>query len=232
MTIEACATQAVLQWAREDAITAVAIAGAESSWRANAEGDHIDTLVSYYATQLGVGPDVPLPALTAGAAALLRSVGLDPDGAAAAGRSLRQEFWRVWGPLACGGYTSFGAWQINTMFHQGQLNDATHSYDPCVWRDALFEVGFNAYLAHEIWMEGGWGRWSTYQGGQYRGYIDEATAAVDAALGGQHPPPVVPPPIWPPLPAGFLTLPIVDPLAAMHLSSLDVAAVEPPPGFH
>jgi len=232
MTIESCATQAVLLWDRSEAITAVAVAGAESTWRTNAEGDHIDTLVSYYASQLGLNPDTPLPSLSAGAIALLRGVGLDAVAAAAAGRSLRQEFWRVWGPIACNGYTSFGAWQINTMFHQGNLRDRTLSGDPCVWRTYLFDVGANAQVAHDIWLEAGWIRWSTYQGGQYRAYIAQATAAVDDALGPEPAKPQIPFPIWPPLPAGFLTLPMTDPMAAMHLSSLDVAPVEPPPGFH
>jgi hypothetical protein len=232
MTLADCAAQAVLQWPRDDAITGVAIAGAESGWRTDAQGDHIDTLVGYYATHWGLNPDAPLPVLPAWAQQEARGLGLDPAGAAAAGRSLRQEFWRVWGPIACNGYTSFGAWQINTMYHQGPVRDATHSSDPCVWRDALFDVGFNCLLAHDIWAEAGWIRWSTYNGGQYAAYIDQATTAVDAALGVTPPTPVIPPPIWPPLPAGFLTLPIVDPLAAPSSLFPDVAPVEPPPGFH
>jgi hypothetical protein len=168
--------QAALLWDREQAIIAVAVAEAESGWRPDAQGDHIDCLVAYYAGQLGVDPDAPLPYLSPGGAALLQGVGLDPAGAAPASRSLRQEFWRVWGPMACNGYTSFGAWQINTMFHQGNLRDHTHSSDPCVWRDYLFDVGANAQVAHDIWLDAGWSRWSAYTGGWYAAYIGQATS--------------------------------------------------------
>lgn len=37
----ACARVALQQWSRDEAIIAVAIAGAESGWRTNAAGDHI-----------------------------------------------------------------------------------------------------------------------------------------------------------------------------------------------
>lgn len=133
---------------------------------------------------------------------------------------------------SCQGYTSWGLWQINMRWHHPRLYDATLSTDPCVWAAYLSDPGANAYLAHEIWATQGLTAWSTYNNGAYRAYIAQATTAVDEALGVQPPRPVIPPPIWPPLPAGFLTLPMVDPLAAPRLDSLDVAPVEPPPGYH
>ena len=87
-------------------------------------------------------------------------------------------------------------------------------------------------MAAEILAGQGLTAWSAYNNGAYRAYIDQATTAVDAALGVQPPAPYIPPPIWPPLPAGFLSLPLVPPSAAHRLRSLDVAPREPPPGYH
>lgn len=187
MTLADCAAQAVLQWSRDDAITMVAIAGAESGWRNDAFGDHYSIF--------------------------------PPDQQA------------VYKQYSCNGYTSWGLYQINMRWHHDRLYAVTWSTDPCVWRDSLCDPGFATVMAAEILSGQGYTAWSVYNNGAYRTYIDQATRAVDEALGIQPPTPVIPPPIWPPLPPGFLTLPMVDPLAAMYLSSLDVAPVEPPPGF-
>ena len=188
MSLADCAAQAVLQWPRDDAITMVAIAGAESGWRNDARGDHYSIF--------------------------------PPD---------QQATYRQY---SCDGYTSWGLWQVNMRWHYPRLQEVTFSTDPCVWAAQLSNPGFNAVMAAEIRSGQGLSAWSTYNNGAYRSFIDQATAAVDEALGVGPPPPVIPPPIWPPLPAGFLTLPMVDPLAAGRLASLDVAPVEPPPGFH
>ena len=137
-----------------------------------------------------------------------------------------------WRQYACDGVYSWGLYQIHMPSHHDRLYDVTLSTDPCVWRDHLIDPGFNTVMAAEILSGQGYTAWSVYNNGAYRTYIDQATLAVDEALGLQPPAPYIPPPIWPPLPAGFLTLPMTDPMAAMRLSSLDVAPVEPPPGFH
>ena len=137
-----------------------------------------------------------------------------------------------WRQYACDGVYSWGLYQVHMPSHHARLQDVTFSTLPCVWRDHLIDPGFATVMAAEILSGQGLSAWSVYNNGAYRTYIDQATAAVDEALGVGPPPPVIPPPIWPPLPAGFLLLPLVDPLAAGRLVSLDVAPVEPPPGYH
>lgn len=188
MSLADCAAQAVLQWSRDDAITMVAIAGAESGW-----------------------------------------INDRPSGSDVVGGPGDRSSWR---PYACNGVYSWGLYQIHMPSHHARLQDVTGSPDPCIWRDHLIDPGFNTVMAAEIRSGQGLSAWSVYNNGAYRAYIDQATVAVDAALGVGPPPPVILPPIWPPLPAGFLALPIVDVLAAPRLASLDVAPVEPPPGFH
>lgn len=187
MSLADCAAQAVLQWSRDDAITMVAIGGAESGWRNDAPGDHYSIF--------------------------------PPD---------QQATYKLY---SCNGYTSYGLYQVNMRWHHARLYAVTLSTDPCVWAAQLSDPGFNTVMAAEIRSGQGLSAWSTYNNGAYRAYIDQATVAVDAALGVTPPTPYIPPPIWPPLPPGFLRLPMVDPLAARHLWSLDVAPVEPPPGF-
>jgi hypothetical protein len=210
MALVDCAEQAVLQWERDDAITMVAIAGAETggSWANDAQGDHIDDLVAYVAAQAGILPGTP------------------------AYEQLSEQYWAEYGPYACNGYTSFGPWQINTRWHYPSLQDRTGSDQPCVWRDYLFNPGGNVSMAREIWESQGLTAWTTYRLGWHYAYIDQATVAVDEALGGPPTPRPLPPPIWPPTPADFLTLPLVDVLAAPAALFPDTPAVEPPPGFH
>lgn len=133
---------------------------------------------------------------------------------------------------SCQGYTSWGLWQVNMRWHYPRLQDATGSSDPCVWASYLSNPGANALMAAEILAGQGLSAWSTYNVGSYRAYIAQATAAVDAALGVQPPTPYIPPPIWPPLPAGFLSLALVNPAAAGRSVAPPSRAVEPPPGYH
>jgi hypothetical protein len=137
-----------------------------------------------------------------------------------------------WQQYACNGVYSWGLYQVHMPSHHARLQDVTFSTDPCVWRDHLINPGFATVMAAEILAGQGLSAWSIYNNGAYRAYIDQATAAVDAALGGAPPSPIPPEPIWPPLPAGFLALPLVDVLAAPSSVFPDTPAVEPPPGFH
>lgn len=137
-----------------------------------------------------------------------------------------------WRQYACDGVYSWGLYQVHMPSHHYRLEAVTGSASPCVWRDHLTNPGFATVMAAEILSGQGYSAWSVYNNGAYRAYIDQATAAVDEALGVQPPTPIIEPPIWPPLPAGFLRLPLVPPSAAHLLSSLDVAPREPPPGYH
>jgi hypothetical protein len=133
---------------------------------------------------------------------------------------------------SCGGHTSWGLWQVNMRWHYPRLQDATGSSDPCVWASYLSNPGANALMAAEILAGQGLSAWSTYNVGAHLAYIAQATAAVDAALGAQPAGPYIQPPIWPPLPVGFLTLRLVDPSAADRSVAPPARAVEPPPGYH
>ena len=50
-------------------------------------------------------------------------------------------------PYDCGGYLSFGLWQIFQGVHFGKLSNLTGSQDPCVWRDYLFRPEGNVWVA-------------------------------------------------------------------------------------
>ncbi len=138
----------------------------------------------------------------------------------------------IYRQYSCQGYTAWGIWQVNMRWHYSRLQEVTFSSDPCVWAAQLSDPGFNAVMAAEIRAGQGYSAWTGYNTGAYLDYIAQATAAVDAALGVQPPEPVLPPVVFPPLPAGFLTLPSVDVSAARRLGSLDVTPHEPPPGYH
>jgi hypothetical protein len=137
-----------------------------------------------------------------------------------------------WRQYACDGVYSWGLYQVHMPSHHARLQDVTGSASPCVWRDQLINPGFATVMAAEILAGQGLSAWSTYNVGAHLAYIAQATAAVDAALGVQPPGPYIQPPIWPPLPAGFLTLRLVDPSAAGRSVAPPARAVEPPPGYH
>ncbi len=165
MSIGHCAQVALKHWSGEDAITMVAIAGAESSWREDAAGDPI----SYF-----------------------HSIGQ-----------------YQYDPYACGGYLSFGYWQIFQGVHYEALRSFTGSNDPCVWAAWLKNGAQNAQIAYNIWR----GRlsvglnpftpWSTYNNGAYLQFMDEARAAVEGAPA----PAPIPPGEVPGCRSALLTLP-------------------------
>ena len=150
----ACARVALREWTQDEAVIAVAIAGAESAWIVIAKGDK--------ASDLGGG---------------------------------------LYDLYACEGYTSFGLWQINTRWHYPELQRYSGSSIPCDWRLWLGDPANNARLAHDLYVGrgGAWVDWSAYNGGQYKAYLAEAEAAVDAVLAEPSAPPSSEP--VPPLPA-------------------------------
>lgn len=97
----------------------------------------------------------------------------------------------VYDAYDCGGYLSFGLWQIFQGVHHGRLRAATGSSDPCQWRDYLFSPLNNAQMAHQVWLAQGFGAWTAYNNGSYLAYKPQAELAVDAAL-GPAPVPVIP----------------------------------------
>lgn len=75
---------------------------------------------------------------------------------------------------------SVGLWQIRSVnpghgnaFDQKHRNEAANA-DPAT----------NARNAHAIFEKYGWGQWSTYTGGDYRRFLDRASAATQSRTGG------------------------------------------------
>ena len=67
-----------------------------------------------------------------------------------------------------------GAWQINDCY-QSWVSDS-----------CAYDLYCNARAAHTIYGWSGWGAWTTYTNGDYRGYLAEAQAGVDAIGGGVY----------------------------------------------
>ncbi|HET8641960.1 MAG TPA: SH3 domain-containing protein [Pseudonocardiaceae bacterium] len=74
-------------------------------------------------------------------------------------------------PACPNGSLDRGAWQINNC-HQSWVSDA-----------CAYELYCNARAAFSIYGWSGWGAWTTYLNGDYRNYLAEAQAGVDA-IGG------------------------------------------------
>jgi len=83
---------------------------------------------------------------------------------------------------ACGGYTSWGLWQIHSV-HSAYLQSATGSADPCVWA-AWLSVPANCAIAALAVLGVGpnlnLGAWTTYTGGQWTAHLAAAQQAVAA----------------------------------------------------
>lgn len=143
MSLDHCAQVALKYWSGEDAITMIAIAGAESGWREDAQGDP----VSYF-----------------------HSIGQ-----------------YQYDQYSCGGYLSFGYWQIFQGVHYEALRSFTGSNDPCTWAAWLKNGAQNGQIAYNIWRgrlsigQNPFTAWSTYNNGAYLQFMDRARAAVEGA---------------------------------------------------
>lgn len=87
------------------------------------------------------------------------------------------------GVNAAGAEDSRGLWQINSA-HFGRFDESR-----------LYEPGYNARAAHDVWAESKsfrsdpWDAWSTYQNGLHRPYLDDARRGIAqwrAGHGGGH----------------------------------------------
>jgi hypothetical protein len=90
------------------------------------------------------------------------------------------------GGPSCGGYTSWGLWQVHNV-HAAYLTQQTGSSDPCVWARWLYDPANNAAAAWALLsgdVPGGLSNWTTWNTGAYRAYLGQAAAAV-AAVGGE-----------------------------------------------
>ncbi len=78
----------------------------------------------------------------------------------------------------CGGYTSFGTWQIHTIHYQFLIS-ATGSHDPCVWAKWLYNIDNNARAAASILGSNlDFAAWSSYNDGGLLNYVGDAQAVV------------------------------------------------------
>lgn len=211
MAIEDAAVAAVPLWTRDNAITMVAISGAESGYAVGAAGDHIDFLACWrWERELRRGechgPHYEL---------------------------YRAELWEELGAYACNGYTSIGLWQIHMPGIADTLIGVTGSHDACEWAAYLEDAAHNAAMARMIFDYQGFNAWTMYRNRGYENYIQEATVAVDAAIAGELPPEAPPlypltPPLLPFPSASFLQLAPRDPADPADSRFLELAPVEPP----
>ena len=74
-------------------------------------------------------------------------------------------------PYQCGGYTSFGRYQIHLPAHVAYLTGATGSADPCVWAAWLGDLHNSTLAAAHVYHSQGLGAWTTYQTGAYVHYL-------------------------------------------------------------
>jgi len=90
----------------------------------------------------------------------------------------------------CGGWVSYGLWQINMCAHPTLLRQLTGDTDPCAWAHWLQDPNHNAEAAWRIWNSEGFGAWSSWWRdvharsgpgqGRYLRYVGAAAQAVRA----------------------------------------------------
>jgi len=95
-------------------------------------------------------------------------------------------------PLACGGYLSFGLWQVFLGVHSGLIDRMAGTAEPCTRALWLQDPQNNARAMHAILVNQGYAAWSAYSAGTYEIYMDAALRAVAAAVQGPQSLPVEP----------------------------------------
>ena len=97
-------------------------------------------------------------------------------------------------PYACNGYLSHGLGQVFLGVHHAMVAEMSDMDRPCALAEWLYDPDNNVRACAAIYANSnGFTPWYTFNGGQYRAFIPQATIAVDAVLT----PPVVPPPTLP-----------------------------------
>jgi len=79
---------------------------------------------------------------------------------------------------ACADYCSIGIWQIFMPVHMAMLEQLSGLSGSCVIANWLTNPSNNARAAKAILDSQGLSAWSTYNGGQYEAFINEATTAI------------------------------------------------------
>lgn len=82
------------------------------------------------------------------------------------------------GPGSCGGYTSFGLWQIHLPAHASMLEQLMGSADPCAQAAWLAVPEHCARAALLVYQSQGLGAWTSWQTGAWRAYLPQAQAAI------------------------------------------------------
>jgi hypothetical protein len=89
----------------------------------------------------------------------------------------------------CGGYASWGLWQIYMAVHKSELQKLGAPIDdPYKTAKWLCDPSNNVKVAYEVWKNEGFYAWSTYKNGSYKKFIDLATKAVKEIVGIDSPP--------------------------------------------
>jgi hypothetical protein len=83
----------------------------------------------------------------------------------------------------CGGYASWGLWQIYMKVHKDKLEKlGAPTDDPCKTAKWLSNPNNNVKAAYEVWKVQRFEAWSTYKNGKYEKYLDSAREAVYSSL--------------------------------------------------
>ena len=88
---------------------------------------------------------------------------------------------------SCGGYTSFGAWQVNLPANHALVASLSGIGDPCGMATWLQDYGNCAQAALAIYRSQGLGAWTTYQEGTYSGWLPAAAQALGVGGGATLP---------------------------------------------
>jgi len=134
VTIADAALAARDYFAGPDAITMLAIAGAESAFNPKARGDSLSSF----------------------------------------SEADRQRY----AANSCADYCSIGLWQIFMPVHMEMLEQLSGLSGSCVIANWLTTPANNARAAKAILDSQGLSAWSTYNGGQYEQFINEASSAI------------------------------------------------------
>ena len=88
-------------------------------------------------------------------------------------------------PHSCGGYTSFGTWQVNLPAHFAMIASLSGipASNPCGQAQWLADYQNCAKAALAVYQSQGLGAWTTWTTGAYLPYLAQAQASVSALVG-------------------------------------------------
>lgn len=86
-------------------------------------------------------------------------------------------------PYNCGGYTSFGPWQVNLPANHALIQKLMRVSNPCQQADWITGSYVNsAQAALAVYRRQGFGAWTTYKEGTYTAWLPAAAKALGQPL--------------------------------------------------